>query len=164
MNTNTAYRNPAVHKGGDPDEDWMVDAVLTAASTFSRRQPRVRFVPAFPVEFLQAASAAGDALPLLLLAFAEMRVRQVGEIAVGPALWAAAGNPSKRVRSRLLRQLSCLPGELCELIVRKGRPHLLRAGPRWPKPLQPRMPHDAQTGGAWSQKRDENVVGERLGL
>lgn len=61
-----------------------------------------------------------------------MRMRGASEIAIGPALWAEVGNPSERVRARLLRQIAGLPGRLCTVVARQGRPHLLKAGPDWP--------------------------------
>lgn len=84
------------------------------------------------MEFIRQTLIAGDSLPLLLVALAEMRMRGSDEIAIGTTLWAQVGNPSKRVRARLLRQIACLPESLCTVIARNGRPHLLRAGPGWP--------------------------------
>jgi hypothetical protein len=63
-------------------------------------------------------------------------MRGTGEIAIGSAVWSKVGDPSKRVRSRLLRQISGLPADLCTLVARKGRPHLLIAGPGWPVPIR----------------------------
>lgn len=121
----------------DSDADWLALSEFVPAATYSARQPRVRFIPALPIEFLQKSLAARDALPVLLVAHAEMRMRRTQEISIGPGIWAAIGNPQKRIRSRLLRQLSQLPRELCVLTPRKGRPHLLRAGRIWPK--EPRL-------------------------
>lgn len=46
------------------------------------------------------------------------------EIAIGPAFWADVGNPSKRERARLLRQVATLSGCLCTVTDHKGRPNL----------------------------------------
>lgn len=93
---------------------------------------RERYIPAFPLSFLQHAAPAGDALPILLIAFATMRIKNEKEISLGPSVWSMIGNPGPRVRSRLLRQISGLPVSLCIIESRVGRPHLLRAGPDWP--------------------------------
>ena len=85
------------------------------------------------MEFIRQTLGVGDALALLLVALAEMRMRGVNEIAIGPALWAEVGSPSKRVRARLLKQIACLPQSLCALVARNGRPHLLKAGSGWPR-------------------------------
>lgn len=120
----------------DPDADWMASVVYTPAATLTGRQVKSRYIPAVPVAFIQGALPSGDALPVLLIALMEMRMRGTGEIAIGPAVWSKVGDPSKRVRSRLLRQISGLPADLCRLVARKGRPHLLIAGPGWPAPIR----------------------------
>ena len=117
----------------DPDSDWMAKASLIPATNFKRQSKLPRFIPAIPLDFLGAALVVGDALPLLLVALMEMRIRNASEIAIGPTIWAQVGNPNKRVRSRLLRQLSKLPTKLCTITARCGRPHLLRVGADWPK-------------------------------
>ena len=113
----------------------MRQAETVPAARFNPRAKKNRYIPAIPMEFIRQTLVAGDALPLLLVALAEMRMRGTSEIAIGPALWAEVGNPSKRVRARLLRQVACLPARLCTVTARKGRPHLLKAGPDWPKSL-----------------------------
>jgi len=110
----------------------MRQAETVPAFHFNPRAKKNRYIPAIPMEFIRQTLIAGDALPLLLVALAEMRMRGSIEIAIGPALWAQVGNPSKRVRARLLRQIACLPDTLCTVVARHGRPHLLRAGPGWP--------------------------------
>ena len=122
--------------GVDPDADWMRQAEIMPAASFSPRAKTNRYIPAIPLEFIRQTLVAGDALPLLLVALAEMRMRGAGEIAIGPALWAAIGNPTKRVRARLLRQVACLPEDLCTVVARKGRPHLLKTGPGWPRRIK----------------------------
>lgn len=121
---------PAV--SNDSDADWMRQAEAIPAARFNPRARKNRYVPAIPMEFIRQTLIAGDALALLLVALAEMRMRGISEIAIGPALWAEVGNPSKRVRARLLRQIACLPEGLCMVIARRGRPHLLKAGVGWP--------------------------------
>lgn len=116
----------------DPDADWMRQAETVPAARFNPRAKKNRYIPAIPMEFIRQTLVAEDALPLLLVALAEMRMRGASEIAIGPSLWADVGNPSKRVRARLLRQVACLPESLCTVVARNGRPHLLKAGPGWP--------------------------------
>jgi len=116
----------------DPDADWMRQAETVPAAHFNSRPKKNRYIPAIPMEFIRQTLVAGDALPLLLVALAQMRMRGASEIAIGPALWAEVGNPSKRVRARLLRQITCLPETLCTVVALNGRPHLLKAGPGWP--------------------------------
>lgn len=110
----------------------MRQAETVPAFRFNSRAKKNRYIPAIPMEFIRQTLVAGDALPLLLVALAEMRMRGTSEIAIGSALWAEVGAPSKRVRARLLRQIACLPENLCTVVARNGRPHLLRAGPGWP--------------------------------
>lgn len=114
----------------------MRQAETIPAARFSPRARKNRYVPAIPMEFIRQTLIAGDALALLLVALAEMRMRGTSEIAIGPALWAEVGNPSKRVRARLLRQIAGLPDSLCTVAARKGRPHLLKTGSDWPKPVR----------------------------
>ena len=116
----------------DPDADWMRQAETVPAARFNLRAKKSRYIPAIPLEFIQQTLVAGDALPLLLVALAEMRMRGASKIAIGPAMWVEVGNPSKRVRARLLRQVAALPSCICSLLPRTGRPHLLVAGPLWP--------------------------------
>ena len=113
--------------------DWMGLAEAIPAQSFLPRKRRAPYIPAIPRSFLRTAAPAGDSLELLLVALAEMRKRGVNEIAIGPSLWHLVGNPSKRVRTRLLRQIGRLPPTLCSLVRRKGRPHLLVTGPEWPR-------------------------------
>lgn len=120
----------------DPDADWMRQAETVPAFRFNPRAKNNRYIPAIPMEFIRQTLIAGDALPLLLVALTEMRMRGASEIAVGPALWAQVGNPSKRVRTRLLRQIACLPDSLCTVVARNGRPHMLKAGPCWPRSIK----------------------------
>jgi len=125
--------SPSRAKSTDPDADWVQEAEKIPAASFNRRPKRYRFIPAVPMEFIRETLVAGDALALLLVALAEMRMRGNNEIGIGPALWAQVGNPSKRVRARLLRQIACLPDTLCTVVARNGRPHLLVVGPDWPR-------------------------------
>jgi len=120
----------------DPDADWMRQAETVPAVRFNSRAKKNRYIPAIPMEFIRQTLVAGDALPLLLVALAEMRMRGTSEIAIGSALWAEVGDPSKRVRARLLRQIACLPENLCTVVARNGRPHLLKAGPNWPRAIK----------------------------
>lgn len=120
----------------DPDADWMQVAEKLPAASFQARKKRDPYIPAIPRKFLRLARPAGDALELLLVALAEMRMRGTREIALGPTLWARVGDPSKRVRARLLRQIAELPESLCKLTPRNGRPHLLTAGSDWPKAVR----------------------------
>jgi hypothetical protein len=119
----------------DPDADWMRQAEIIPAARFTPRARKNRYVPAIPMEFIRQTLIAGDALALLLVALAEMRMRGHSEIAIGPALWAEVGNPSKRVRARLLRLIAGLPESLCTVTARNGRPHLLKTGHEWPRSL-----------------------------
>ncbi len=119
--------------GQDPNADWMAQAERLPVTTHRSPKGETLYIPAIPRTFLRAAAAAGDALELLLVALAEMRMRATTEIAIGPALWKQAGNPSKHVRVRLLSQLGTLPPSLCTLVPRRGRPHLLVTGPDWPR-------------------------------
>ena len=114
----------------------MRQAETVPAFRFNPRAKKNRYIPAIPMEFVRQTLVAGDALPLLLVALAEMRMRGTSEIAIGSALWAEVGDPSKRVRARLLRQIACLPENLCTLVARNGRPHLLKAGSGWPRSIK----------------------------
>jgi hypothetical protein len=122
--------------GIDADADWMQQAETIPAARFNPRARKNRYVPAIPMDFIRQTLIAGDALALLLVALAEMRMRGISAIAIGPALWVEVGNPSKRVRARLLKQIASLPESLCTVIARKGRPHLLKAGKDWPQSLR----------------------------
>jgi len=116
----------------DPDADWMrIAERVPLVSISSRRQ--TPYIPALPRSFLRAAAPAGDSLELLLIALTEMRMRCTSEISIGPPLWYQIGSPTKRVRTRLLRQIASLPSTLCLLVPRPGRPHLLIVGPDWPR-------------------------------
>jgi hypothetical protein len=127
--------DPDPDPDSDPDADWMNQAEITPASSFNSRLQRNRFIPAIPKSFIEDTLIAGDALPLLLIILMEMRIRGTAEIAIGPMIWVEVGNPSKRIRARLLRQISKLPSRICDVTARKGRPHLFRAGPKWPKAI-----------------------------
>jgi hypothetical protein len=116
----------------DPDADWMRLAEKLPESTCQAVKKKARYIPAIPRNFLRAAAAAGNSLELLLVALAEMRMRGTREITIGPGLWEQIGDPSKRVRTRLLRQIAALPSSLCTLTARNGRPHLLSVGKDWP--------------------------------
>lgn len=119
----------------DPDADWI--AIATKVPLVPKVNVTIRrqefFIPAVPHSFIREADA-GDALELLLVAIAHMRMNRVTEIPINKAIWRKVGDPSRRVRSRLLKQLAELSPELCTLTIRKGRPALLVAGPKWPKP------------------------------
>ena len=115
----------------DSDADWMRVARKLPLEINSQKK-RTLYIPAIPRSFLRAAAQAGDSLELLLIALAEMRMRGISEIAIGPPIWEQIGAPSKRVRTRLLRQIAALPSTLCLVTPRTGRPHLLVAGPSWP--------------------------------
>ncbi|MBU2737694.1 hypothetical protein [Acidithiobacillus concretivorus] len=117
---------------GDPDLDLLSSAVKLAVPSIRQRE---YYIPAIPLRFLREAATAGDALPVLLVALAMMRMKDLNEIALGPALWSMIDNPGPRVRARLLKQIAALPEELCTLEPRRGRPHLLRTGPDWPKKM-----------------------------
>jgi hypothetical protein len=125
--------NPDQTSAIDPFADWMASATLIPATSFAPRRGKPRFIPAIPIEFIQKTLQAGDALAVLLVAVMETRMRGVDEVALGRSVWSKVGSPSKRVRSRLLRQISRLPVEVCVLVSRQGRPHLLQTGPAWPK-------------------------------
>lgn len=129
----TYFRAGLLH-GSDPDASLMASAQVIPASNFRSPAKVRRFIPALPLSFIQETLVVGNALPLVLVLLMEMRIRGAVEVAVGPAIWAAVGNPSKRIRARLLRQVSQLPVDICTLTPRNGRPHLLSVGPRWPKP------------------------------
>lgn len=119
----------------DPDADLLANAVKIAIPNIHQR---MNYIPAFPLHFLRQAATAGDALPVLLVALAMMRMKGLNEIALGPALWSMIDNPGPRVRSRLLKQIARLPESLCTIESRRGRPHLLRTGPDWPKKMTSR--------------------------
>ena len=129
------YLRAGLLHGSDPDASLMASAQVIPASNFRSPAKVRRFIPAVPLSFIQETLVVGDALPLVLVLLMEMRIRGTVELAIGPAIWAAVGNPSKRIRARLLRQVSQLPPDICTLTPRDGRPHLLRTGPKWPKPI-----------------------------
>jgi hypothetical protein len=113
--------------------DWMQFAIKVPTSTPTNPEVKAPYIPGFPVKFLDAIAQAGDAIRVLLVTMAETRKRGVEEISLGPSIWAKAGKPSARVRSRLLSQIAALPERLCTLTPRKGKPHLLKTGPDWPR-------------------------------
>jgi hypothetical protein len=126
----TRYRRQGSHNSFDPDADVMATALrLDIARSAS---VRTHYIPAIPLQFLQLIAPAGDAVAALLIALAEMRKRNVAELPLGSLVWKQVGNPSRRTRARLLRQIANLPEAVCHLIKRKGRPHLLVAGTQWP--------------------------------
>lgn len=128
----------------DPDADWMrvAEKLPRPASWGQSTKQRTPYIPAIPLAFLRSVAPAGDSLELLLAVLAVMRMSGTREIAIGPALWARVGDPSKRVRTRLLRQLARLPSSVCTLTARNGHPHLLKAGMDWPARIQEREPVD----------------------
>jgi hypothetical protein len=128
-------RNRLPSESEDPDVDLFALSVQVEMPNMGERE---RYIPAFPLRFLQQVVSVGDALPLLLVALAKMRMKGESEIALGPALWSMIGNPGPRVRSRLLKQIAGLPESLCTLKARTGRPHLLRTGPDWPVKIMKR--------------------------
>ena len=111
--------------------DWMQFAIKVPTSTSTNL--KTPYIPSFPLTFLDAIAPAGDAIPVLLVTMAEIRKRSIEEISLGPSIWAKAGKPSPRVRSRLLSQIAALPERLCTLTPRKGKPHLFKIGPAWPR-------------------------------
>lgn len=115
------------------DVDWMQFATKVPTSTSTNSKAKAPYIPSFPLTFLEAIAPAGDAIPALLVTMAEIRKRGIEEISLGPSIWAKAGKPSPRVRSRLLSQIAALPEKLCTLAPRKGKPHLFRIGPDWPR-------------------------------
>ena len=126
----------------DPDADWMQVSEKLPAGTFKVSTKRPPYIPAISREFLRKLSPAKDSLELLLVVLAEMRMRKVTEIAIGPAMWEKIGSPSRSVRARLLHQISWLPDSTCRVMPRQGRPHLLVVGPGWPCPVQSKTrPH-----------------------
>lgn len=116
----------------DPDDDWMKIAQKVSVEGAKPSSGSLKYIPPIPISFLQTASKAGDALVVILIAFGEMRMRRVRELAIGPSIWQKAGISSKRIRARLIRQIQTLPASLCVVTYRPGRPHLLIAGPEWP--------------------------------
>lgn len=140
----------------DPDADWMHVSEKFPAGTFKVSTKNHPYIPAIPREFLRKLSPAKDSLELLLVALAEMRMRKVKELAIGPSMWEKVGNPSRSVRTRLLRQISWLPDSTCRIIPRQGRPHLLVAGLDWPRPVQSKpVPALFRNGlGATESRRD----------
>jgi len=71
------------------------------------------------MEFIRQTLIARDALGLLLVVLAEMRMLDTSEIAIDPAMLTEVGNPSKRMSARLLRPIGELPEGLCTLLARK---------------------------------------------
>ena len=126
------FSNSAHDHAPDLDADWMALAQKVEVVSPRHTTDRVLFIPSFPVRFLLAIQPCADAIPVLLLALAQMRMRDVNEMALGAHIWSLAGSPSRRVKARLLSQIAGLPDEVCTLVSRPGRPHLLRAGPQWP--------------------------------
>ena len=125
---------PTGHLGKvDPDLDWMSLAVKLPTQG-RRRTPgaTLSFIPAIPFEFLRGILPAGDAIPVLLVALAKMRMQGISEIPIGAGIWKEVGDPGKRARSRLLKQIATVSDEICTVVHRKGRPALLKTGSRWP--------------------------------
>jgi hypothetical protein len=88
------YLTKAQAAGIDPDADWMQQAETIPAARFSPRARKNRYVPAIPMEFIRQTLVAGDALALLPVALAVMRMHGTSEIAIGPALLAEVGTPA----------------------------------------------------------------------
>ena len=133
--SNNSRRYPAKSNSKpsvDPDADWMAIATKVDVIEAKTKTNRSLYIPAFPIQFLQDISACGDAIGLLLIAMTEMRMRGLAEIPIGQPLWVKVGSPPRRVKSRLLAQIGKAPTDVCTLIARPGRPHLLRVGPKWP--------------------------------
>ena len=125
--------NPDRFKHKDKVHDVDSELMRTAIKIqMPSRKSSDRFIPAFPLTFLQQLLPAGDALPILLIAMTEMRMKDMSEVSLGPGLWASIGNPSRRIRSRLLQQIMKLPSSVCTLEKRSGRPYLLHIGADWP--------------------------------
>jgi hypothetical protein len=116
----------------DPDDDWMKIAQQVSAVGAKPSGGSLKYIPSFPISFLQTAAKAGDALVVILIAFGEMRMRRVRELPIGPSIWQKAGISSKRIRGRLIRQIQNLPASLCVVTYLPGRPYLLVAGTEWP--------------------------------
>jgi len=129
------FRDTSSHPVKD-EVDWTRFAIKVPTSTSTNFKAKAPYIPNFPVTFLDAIAPAGDAIRVLLVTMAEIRKRGVEEISLGPSIWAKAGKPSARVRSRLLSQMAALPERLCTLEPRKGKPHLLKIGPTWPRRIQ----------------------------
>ena len=126
---------PVALQSNGTDEDWMAVATRVPTAGLGRGTAQGYFIPAIPYSFLTAISPAADAVTLLLFALARMRMLGVNEIAIGQPLWKLVGNPTKRVRARLLQQISKLPNDICMIISRRGRPHLLVTGVSWPQKI-----------------------------
>ena len=126
------FRDTTSHPVKD-EVDWSLFAIKVPTSTSTNSKAKAPYIPSFPVTFLDAIAPAGDAIRVLLVTMAEIRKRDIEEISLGPSIWAKAGKPSPRVRSRLLSQIAALPQTLCTLAPRKGKPHLLKIGPDWPR-------------------------------
>lgn len=124
------FRHPVLTEQEDPDAEIFSSSVLVS---IPKKRMREYYIPSFPMKFLKQIVPARDAIPVLLVALAMMRMKGEEEIALGSSLWLMVGNPGPRIRSRLLRQISGLPETLCQLEARVGRPHLLRTGPDWPQ-------------------------------
>ena len=129
------FRDTTSHPVKD-EVDWTQFAIKVPTSTSTNSKAKAPYIPSFPVAFLDVIALAGDAIRVLLVTMAEIRKRGVEEISMGPSIWAKAGKPSARVRSRLLSQMAALPERLCTLEPRKGKPHLLKIGPAWPRRIQ----------------------------
>ena len=125
------YKSQAV----DPDADLMRVAVKLPMVSPSKTRKKIAYIPSIPQSFITATVPAGDSLGLLLTALAHMRMSGTAEISIGAAIWRQIGNPTKRVRTRLLRQIGKLPRTLCRLLYRKGRSYLLVTGKDWPTPF-----------------------------
>ena len=126
------FRDTTSHRVKD-EVDWTQFAIKVSTSTSTNLKAKAPYIPRFPVTFLDAIAPAGDAIRVLLVTMAEIRKRDTEEISLGPSIWAKVGKPSARVRSRLLSQIAALPERLCTLTPRKGKPHLLKIGPDWPR-------------------------------
>lgn len=95
------YIRAGLPKGSDPEASLMASVEIIPAASFRSPTKARRFIPAVPLGFIQEALVVRDALPLVLVLLMEMRIRGAVELPIGPAIWAAAGNPSKRIRARL---------------------------------------------------------------
>jgi hypothetical protein len=126
------FRDTTSHPVKD-EVDWSLFAIKVPTSTSTNSKAKAPYIPSFPVTFLDAIAPAGDAIRVLLVTMAEIRKRDIEEISLGPSIWAKAGKPSPRVRSRLLSQIAALSEGLCTLTPRKGKPHLFKIGPEWPR-------------------------------
>jgi hypothetical protein len=116
--------------------DGLSDFELRQFETPARasRHRTDAFVPALPVAVVVAVVEAGaeKALPVILAIHRQLKMTRREWTPINAAVWKAAGNPSDKRRSAIIRMLKRLPAFLRIELHRTPSSHYRAAkGPQW---------------------------------